>query len=786
MCIRDRLWSCPLLLLITVLEQNGAAAEWAASPTFAQDFQAVFTTTALTQGELETMIPTVWSQIDLNRADEPAADASDEASFSRTCAEVADGVTKIQDLQFTLFTLLLQVNRSAVHKCFGQYLESNRQQELQSQLTLTSPTLACNLFMALLRSLQPWLLQDEFQFSARSLCLDREPELQRLGGTVSHLQKEHPMSADMSRSLVQVGLGGELSRVLCEHHPSDWEPADMYAVALQIYSGVVAREYKQASQQLQSKLSLTSQLRELRNTMAKQLELGGSTEDALKLEVKTLRLLCISIRASVWTKACYFGNPVHLHNVLNSCTRLTSLLTPLGQSADPNLHAVLSYVPEFWLECLVDMFHALRCLEKPFAVTSTSQLGFKVKPMVHFFVGHFNCTEIVNPEMRDKMLQTLSVLLQYSEYVRIFESDPAICHTLMQELLSSFNSRFWIPITSILLRIFQGTGFCQELCDKNDTSSAVLQRHFQTALTEASRDTDSSTLNEFLNLVFNNLNWTVTEFLVALKEIETAAKSRLSTDLRELQRKCNITFELATFLFRVIEVLTHTNPELFLQSDDVALSRICEMILHVVNQVTVGKHSVLFEAIVQLKLKGLDKLSRSGILDPVVGTTINLHYASQVCSSTHLALDSINMTTESAGHFFATKLASFDSFTFDNFEYLSNFACCRAIQRKTHYKESQVAETFACLREAAVRRHLAQRQEEEMPEEFMDPISCALMENPVTLPSSGKVVDHSTIARHLLSDSTDPFSRAKLLIEDVIPHDELRTRIEKWKREQSK
>lgn len=45
-----------------------------------------------------------------------------------------------------------------------------------------------------------------------------------------------------------------------------------------------------------------------------------------------------------------------------------------------------------------------------------------------------------------------------------------------------------------------------------------------------------------------------------------------------------------------------------------------------------------------------------------------------------------------------------------------------------------------------------------------------------------KVVDRSTIARHLLSDTKeDPFSRAPLDIEDVIPHDALRQKIEQWK-----
>jgi len=37
-----------------------------------------------------------------------------------------------------------------------------------------------------------------------------------------------------------------------------------------------------------------------------------------------------------------------------------------------------------------------------------------------------------------------------------------------------------------------------------------------------------------------------------------------------------------------------------------------------------------------------------------------------------------------------------------------------------------------------------------VPDEFIDPIMGDLMRDPVMLPSSGKIVDRSTIARHIL------------------------------------
>ncbi|MBE3045800.1 hypothetical protein IMZ48_25305, partial [Candidatus Bathyarchaeota archaeon] len=53
---------------------------------------------------------------------------------------------------------------------------------------------------------------------------------------------------------------------------------------------------------------------------------------------------------------------------------------------------------------------------------------------------------------------------------------------------------------------------------------------------------------------------------------------------------------------------------------------------------------------------------------------------------------------------------------------------------------------------------------------------------PVVLPSK-HVVDRSTITQHLLSDAKDPFTRQPMTIEDVVPDNELRGKIQAWRAE---
>ncbi|XP_068207310.1 ubiquitin conjugation factor E4 A [Palaemon carinicauda] len=70
------------------------------------------------------------------------------------------------------------------------------------------------------------------------------------------------------------------------------------------------------------------------------------------------------------------------------------------------------------------------------------------------------------------------------------------------------------------------------------------------------------------------------------------------------------------------------------------------------------------------------------------------------------------------------------------------------------------------------------------PEEFLDPIMSHLMTDPVILPSSKLTCDRQTIARHLLSDQSDPFNRQPLTMEEVIPNTELKQKISAWLEEQ--
>jgi len=66
------------------------------------------------------------------------------------------------------------------------------------------------------------------------------------------------------------------------------------------------------------------------------------------------------------------------------------------------------------------------------------------------------------------------------------------------------------------------------------------------------------------------------------------------------------------------------------------------------------------------------------------------------------------------------------------------------------------------------------------PDEFLDPLMCIFMKDPVVLPTSGTIVDRATITQHLLNEQNDPFNRKELTVDMIQPASELKERMDKW------
>ena len=69
---------------------------------------------------------------------------------------------------------------------------------------------------------------------------------------------------------------------------------------------------------------------------------------------------------------------------------------------------------------------------------------------------------------------------------------------------------------------------------------------------------------------------------------------------------------------------------------------------------------------------------------------------------------------------------------------------------------------------------------DDVPDEYLDPLMGEIMRDPVKLPTSGNVMDRKHIARHLLSDESDPFNRKLLTPKMLEPMPKLKDEINKY------
>ncbi|EJD50679.1 hypothetical protein AURDEDRAFT_112253 [Auricularia subglabra TFB-10046 SS5] len=114
------------------------------------------------------------------------------------------------------------------------------------------------------------------------------------------------------------------------------------------------------------------------------------------------------------------------------------------------------------------------------------------------------------------------------------------------------------------------------------------------------------------------------------------------------------------------------------------------------------------------------------------------------------------------------------------------FLHAAAVARRYVLKPDAEIEQFVLFVEKVEAMKLTIEEEDdvgEIPDEFLDPLMYTIMKDPVTLPSSKTNIDLATIKAHLLSDPSDPFNRVPLKIEDCVPNDELKARIQEFLRE---
>nr|GMC63097.1 E3 ubiquitin-protein ligase RKP [Ipomoea batatas] len=293
-----------------------------------------------------------------------------------------------------------------------------------------------------------------------------------------------------------------------------------------------------------------------------------------------------------------------------ACMWIVQLLLILSK-----VDSIFIYVPEYYLETLVDCFHVLRKSDPPFA-HPTIFIKQGLESFVTFVVTHFNDPRISSAELRDLLLQSISVLVQYKEFLAAFESNEMVMQRLPTALLSAFDNRSWIPVTNILLRLCKGSGFGSSKHGESSSSSS------SSSIIKLLRDACTSNkelFSAFLNRLFNTLSWTMTEFSVSIREMQETYKV-----LEFQQRKCGIIFDLSCNLARLLEFCTLEMPQAFLLGADTNLRRLTEVFIFILNHLITAADPDLFDISLRRPGQSPEKVYKGMILAPLAGIILNL------------------------------------------------------------------------------------------------------------------------------------------------------------------
>ncbi|KAL0286466.1 UNVERIFIED_CONTAM: E3 ubiquitin-protein ligase RKP [Sesamum calycinum] len=271
-----------------------------------------------------------------------------------------------------------------------------------------------------------------------------------------------------------------------------------------------------------------------------------------------------------------------------ACMWIVQLLLVLSK-----VDSIFVYIPEYYLETVVDCFHVLRKSDPPF-VPATIFIKQGLTSFVTFVVTHFNDPRISSAELRDLLLQSISVLVQYKEFLADFECNEAAKTRMPKALLSAFDNRSWIPVTNILLRLCKGSGFA-----------------FQNV------ESHHPPLYYF--------SWAMTEFSVSVREMQENYKLM---DFQ--QRKCSVIFDLSCNLARVLEFCTREIPQAFVSGMDTNLRRLAELIVFILTHLLGGIDPDVLTC-KSLRRPGhfSEKVNSGMILAPLAGIILNLLDASR-------------------------------------------------------------------------------------------------------------------------------------------------------------
>lgn len=401
-------------------------------------------------------------------------------------------------------------------------------------------------------------------------------------------------------------------------------------------------------------------------------------------------------------------------------------------------------------------------------VSPKSLSTFALDPLLDMILIFLSSPSYIHsPHLRAKMSEVLYHVFLPSDEA---EEHQSAASTLAIDLLSTYPlaQEHLAPCLLALYGDVEQTGFYEKL--EHRYHIACLLRYLwkvpghKSAFVRISADEDKFV--KFAHGLMNHINSLVTDALIALPEIkqlqeemqdearwmalDETVREQKQNLLADKERTVTSSLQLANETIHMMSYLTTEIQEPFLRKPELE-----ERLVSMLNCVLVklaGPRGL------ELKVNNPEqyRFRPKEMLKEVVETL--MHFAEFTSFQEAVALNG----------FYEEKI----------------FSKCSNILRRTQLLPDQVITKFDVFLNNVAHRASQLKDDEamlgEIPDEFMDPLVCTIMKDPVILPTSGYTMDRATITQHLLNDQSDPFTRASLTIEQLVPNIELKAQVDAW------
>ncbi|CAL4079295.1 unnamed protein product, partial [Meganyctiphanes norvegica] len=448
---------------------------------------------------------------------------------------------------------------------------------------------------------------------------------------------------------------------------------------------------------------------------------------------------------------------------------------------DKESHPFLQFIPEFIVETIIETIDSIWKFEPSFLETGSAVAG--ISHLLSFIVIFMGSEErLKNPHHRAKLARTLEQLLpdRGSRNTSKGLLSSGNCDLREQQFAVSQASQH---LASVLISTFisievtssgESVSFEQKFQYRRPMYEIIKyiwgwsehRRYFKALSDEAMNKMNAATpplFLRFVHILLNDATFLLNEGFDTMMQLRKLEKDRdngewnnlapneklaKEKDMKKLVNHARYFNILGQLTFQTLELLTKEICEVFTHTTMV--DRVSSMLNFILVHLVGPKQREI-----KVKEKKMYAFSPEEMVINICKIYLNLCDNEAFCSA--VAADERSYTPEllNQAHHVLCRIGS---------EHLS--------QDILHVKSKvDAAKAYNEEEEEFI---------EEAPEEFLDPIMTILMRDPVTLPSSKVVCDRSTIAQHLLSDQTDPFTRQPLTMEDVEPNTELKNRVMTW------